>query len=79
MGDAGTESVKRAGTGGYGQAAMDRRPWTGGYGQAAVDGRPWTGLMGPEGQLLMPWQYKRRGWSLAVMPEPTSVFHAVRV
>ncbi|MBS5628008.1 MAG: hypothetical protein KH271_11170 [Clostridiales bacterium] len=54
MGDAGTESVKRAGAGSYGQTAVDRRLWTGGYGQAAVDGRPWTGSRGPEGRLLMP-------------------------
>ncbi|MEQ3190052.1 hypothetical protein AAA173_06550 [Enterocloster aldenensis] len=33
MWDAGTESVKRAGAGSYGQTAMDRRLWTGSYGQ----------------------------------------------
>ena len=46
MGDAGTESVKRAGTGGYGQTAVDRRLWTDGRGQAAMDRRPWTGGYG---------------------------------
>ncbi|MCI5488600.1 MAG: hypothetical protein ACLTXE_26580 [Enterocloster aldenensis] len=37
MGDAGTESVKRAGAGGYGQTAVDRRLWTGGRGRTAMD------------------------------------------
>ena len=46
MGDAGTESVKRAGAGSYGQTAVDRRLWTGGYGQTAVDRRLWTGGRG---------------------------------
>nr|WP_298548293.1 hypothetical protein [uncultured Lachnoclostridium sp.] len=37
MGDTGTESVKRAGAGSYGQTAVDRRLWTGGRGRTAMD------------------------------------------